>query len=88
MDNRSSAGASQLRDNLRGSIASVGASVSDTMARSRDAIGAAASDAVGAAGSDLQALRTDLDRLTDTVSAFVARLPRRLRSRCGRYLPM
>ena len=40
MDNRSSAGASQLKENLRGSIASVGASVSDSVARGRDAVGA------------------------------------------------
>jgi ElaB/YqjD/DUF883 family membrane-anchored ribosome-binding protein len=73
MDNRSSAGASQqLKENLRGSIASVGASVSDSAARSRDAIGAAASGAVDAAGGDLQALRTDLNRLKDTVSACIA----------------
>jgi ElaB/YqjD/DUF883 family membrane-anchored ribosome-binding protein len=72
MDNRSSGGASQLKENLRGSIASVGASVSDSVVRGREAISAAASDAVGAAGSELQNLRIDLDRLKDTVSVFMA----------------
>jgi hypothetical protein len=42
-------------------------------ARGHDVIGrAAANDAVYAAGSDLQALWTDLNRLEDTVSAFMA----------------
>jgi ElaB/YqjD/DUF883 family membrane-anchored ribosome-binding protein len=72
MDNSSSGGASQLKENVRGSITSVGASASDSVARGRDAIGAAASNAIGTAGSDLQSLRTDLDRLKDTVSAFMA----------------
>jgi ElaB/YqjD/DUF883 family membrane-anchored ribosome-binding protein len=72
MDNRGSASASQLKENVRGSIASVGASVSDSVARGRDAIGAAAGDAVDAASGDLQSLKTDLNRLKDTVSTFMA----------------
>jgi ElaB/YqjD/DUF883 family membrane-anchored ribosome-binding protein len=72
MDNRGSAGASQLKENVRGSIASVGASVSDSVARDRDAVGAAASDAVDTASSDMQSLRTDLNRLKDSVSTFMA----------------
>jgi ElaB/YqjD/DUF883 family membrane-anchored ribosome-binding protein len=78
MDNRSSeigghfAGATALKENLRNSATSVGASVSESAARARDAVGAAANDAVNAAGSDLQSLRTDLNRLKDTVSAFMA----------------
>jgi ElaB/YqjD/DUF883 family membrane-anchored ribosome-binding protein len=72
MDNRGSAGASQLKENVRGSIASVGASVSDSVARGRDAVGAAASEAVDTASSDMQSLRTDLNRLKDTVSTFMA----------------
>jgi ElaB/YqjD/DUF883 family membrane-anchored ribosome-binding protein len=84
MDNRSSesqigghfAGTSQLKENLHGSVALVGASVSESMARSRDAISAAANDAVDAAGNDLQALRTDLNRLKDTVSNFMMQATR------------
>jgi ElaB/YqjD/DUF883 family membrane-anchored ribosome-binding protein len=57
---------------VRGSIASVGASVSDSVARDRDAVGTAASDAVDTASSDMQSLRTDLNRLKDTVSTFMA----------------
>jgi ElaB/YqjD/DUF883 family membrane-anchored ribosome-binding protein len=78
MDNRSSeiggqfSGATALKESLRNSATSVGASVSESAARARDAVGAAANDAVNAAGSDLQSLRTDLNRLKDTVSAFMA----------------
>jgi ElaB/YqjD/DUF883 family membrane-anchored ribosome-binding protein len=77
MDNRSSesqlgGGAAQLRENVRNSAAAVGASVSESVARGRDAIGAAANSTVNAAGSDLEALRTDLNRLKETVSAFTA----------------
>jgi ElaB/YqjD/DUF883 family membrane-anchored ribosome-binding protein len=74
MDNRSTAGASQFKENLRGSMASVGASVSDSVASSRDAIGAAASGAVGAATNDVQALRTDFNRLKDTMSTMMAQM--------------
>lgn len=54
------------------SVASVGASVSESAARGRDAVSAAANDAINAAGGDLQTLRTDLSRLKETVSAFMA----------------
>jgi len=47
-------------------------SVSDSVARGRDAIGAAASDAMNAASSDLQSLRADLNGLKDTLSKFMA----------------
>jgi ElaB/YqjD/DUF883 family membrane-anchored ribosome-binding protein len=80
MDTRSSesqigghfAGTAQLKENVRSSTASVGASVSESVARGRDAVGAAANDAINAAGGDLQTLRTDLNRLKETVSAFMA----------------
>jgi ElaB/YqjD/DUF883 family membrane-anchored ribosome-binding protein len=52
--------------------AGTAASVSDSVARGRDAIGAAASDAMSAAGSDLQSLRADLNSLKDTLSKFMA----------------
>ena len=66
------AGATALKENLRNSAASAGAAVAESAARGRDAIGAAANDAISAAGSDLQTLRTDLNRLKDTVSTFMA----------------
>lgn len=80
MDTRSSesqigghfAAAAQLKENVRSSAASVGASVSESVARGRDAVSAAANDAINAAGGDLQTLRTDLNRLKETVSAFMA----------------
>jgi ElaB/YqjD/DUF883 family membrane-anchored ribosome-binding protein len=80
MDTRSSesqigghfAGAAQLKENVRSSAASVGASVSESVARGRDAVSAAANDAINATGGDLQTLRTDLNRLKETVSAFMA----------------
>jgi ElaB/YqjD/DUF883 family membrane-anchored ribosome-binding protein len=82
MDNRNSesqiggrfASATQLKESVRDSAASVGASISESAARGRDAIGAAANDAVNAAGSDLQTLQSDLNRLKDTVSAFMAQV--------------
>jgi ElaB/YqjD/DUF883 family membrane-anchored ribosome-binding protein len=74
MDNRSTSGASLLEENLRGSIASAGASVSDSVASSRDAIGAAATGAVDAAKKDEQALQTDFDRLKDTMSTIMAQV--------------
>jgi ElaB/YqjD/DUF883 family membrane-anchored ribosome-binding protein len=49
-----------------------GPTVSESVARSKDAIGAAANDAMSSAGSDLQALRADLNSLKDTVMKFVS----------------
>jgi ElaB/YqjD/DUF883 family membrane-anchored ribosome-binding protein len=66
------AGTAQLKENVRSSAASAGASVSESVARGRDAVSAAANDAINAAGGDLQTLRTDLNRLKETVSAFMA----------------
>jgi ElaB/YqjD/DUF883 family membrane-anchored ribosome-binding protein len=48
------------------------ASVSESLARGKDAIGAAASEAMTAAGSDLQAIRNDLNNLKDTLAKFMA----------------
>jgi ElaB/YqjD/DUF883 family membrane-anchored ribosome-binding protein len=80
MDTRSSesqigghfAGVGQLKENVRSSAASVGASMSESVARGRDAVSAAANDTINAAGGDLQTLTTDLNRLKETVSAFMA----------------
>lgn len=46
--------------------------ISESMARSKDAIGAAANEAMSAAGSDLQSLRADLNGLRDTVMKFMS----------------
>jgi len=48
------------------------ASVGESLARSKDAIGTAASEAMTAAASDLQAIRNDLDNLKDTLAKFIA----------------
>jgi ElaB/YqjD/DUF883 family membrane-anchored ribosome-binding protein len=61
-----------LKANARGAAASLGSSVSESVVRGRDAIGAAATAAASSAGSDLQTLQTDINRLKDAVSKFVA----------------
>jgi ElaB/YqjD/DUF883 family membrane-anchored ribosome-binding protein len=48
------------------------ASVSESLNRGKDAIGAAASEAMAAAASDLQAIRNDLNSLKDTLARFMA----------------
>src|ERR1700722_14644040 len=63
---------SSLKENVRGAAASVGSSVSESVARGRDAVGAAANAAANSAGNDLQSLQADLNRLKDTVSNFMA----------------
>jgi ElaB/YqjD/DUF883 family membrane-anchored ribosome-binding protein len=47
-------------------------SVSESLSRGKDALGAAASEAVTAAASDLQAIRNDLINLKDTLAKFMA----------------
>jgi hypothetical protein len=47
------------------------ASVSESLSRGKDAIGAAAGEAMTAAASDLQAIRNDLDSLKDTLARFM-----------------
>jgi ElaB/YqjD/DUF883 family membrane-anchored ribosome-binding protein len=49
-----------------------GPTVSESVARGKDAIGAAANDAMNSASSDLQSLRADLNSLKDTVMKFVS----------------
>jgi ElaB/YqjD/DUF883 family membrane-anchored ribosome-binding protein len=49
-----------------------GASVGESLARGKDAIGAAAGEAMTAAASDLQAIRNDLDNLKATLAKFMA----------------
>jgi ElaB/YqjD/DUF883 family membrane-anchored ribosome-binding protein len=61
-------GAGSIKENVRGAAASV----SDSMARGRDFVGAAANEATNSAGSDLQSLQSDLNRLKDTVTKFMS----------------
>jgi len=48
------------------------ASVVESLTRTKEAIGSAASEAVDSAGSDLDALVRDLNSLKDTVTKFVS----------------
>jgi len=59
------------KDSPRGAAES-GPSISESVSRGSDAIGAAASDAMNSAGVDLQSLRADLNGLKDTVAKFVS----------------
>jgi ElaB/YqjD/DUF883 family membrane-anchored ribosome-binding protein len=47
------------------------ASVSESLSRGKEAIGAAAGEAMTAAASDLQAIRNDLNNLKDTLAKFM-----------------
>src|SRR3984893_1041040 len=49
-----------------------GGSVTSSLNRGKDAVGAAAADAMDSAGSDLKALRNDLNNLKDTVTKLVS----------------
>jgi ElaB/YqjD/DUF883 family membrane-anchored ribosome-binding protein len=49
-----------------------GASVTNSLARGKDAVGAAAADAIDEAAADLKALRHDLNNLTGTVMKFIS----------------
>jgi ElaB/YqjD/DUF883 family membrane-anchored ribosome-binding protein len=62
----------QFKDNPRSGSGGSSSSISESVARGKEAIGAAASDAMDAAGSDLQSLRADLNSLKDTVAKFVS----------------
>jgi ElaB/YqjD/DUF883 family membrane-anchored ribosome-binding protein len=50
------------------------ASVSESLTRGKEAIGAAANEAMTAATADLQAIRNDLDNLKDTLTKFMSRV--------------
>src|SRR5580704_13155016 len=47
------------------------ATVSESLSRGKDAIGAAAGEAMTAAASDLEAIRNDLNSLKDTLARFM-----------------
>jgi ElaB/YqjD/DUF883 family membrane-anchored ribosome-binding protein len=49
-----------------------GLSVTNSMARGKEAIGAAATDAMDQAAADLKALRNDLNNLTETMTKFIS----------------
>ena len=49
-----------------------GDSVTGSLTRGKDAVGAAAADDMDSAGSDLKALRNDMNNLKDTVTKFVS----------------
>jgi ElaB/YqjD/DUF883 family membrane-anchored ribosome-binding protein len=60
---------------MKGAMASNGpggASVTNSLARGKDAVGAAAADAMDSAAADLKALRNDLNNLTDTLMKFIS----------------
>jgi ElaB/YqjD/DUF883 family membrane-anchored ribosome-binding protein len=58
-----------LKDSPRGGASS---SITESVARGKDAIGAVANNAMDAAGSDLQSLRADLNSLKDTMAKFAS----------------
>jgi ElaB/YqjD/DUF883 family membrane-anchored ribosome-binding protein len=62
----------QLNDNPRGGTGGPGSSISESVARGKEAIGTAAAEAMNSAGSDLQSLRTDLNSLKDTLAKFMS----------------
>jgi ElaB/YqjD/DUF883 family membrane-anchored ribosome-binding protein len=66
------AGASQVKENSRNSNEATGTAISDSIARGKDAVGAAAKDAMNSAGSDLQSLQADLNGLKETVTKFMS----------------
>jgi ElaB/YqjD/DUF883 family membrane-anchored ribosome-binding protein len=65
------AGSGHFKENSRGVSGAAGSSVSDSLARGRDAVAGAANEAMNSAESDLQSLRTDLNGLKDTVTKFM-----------------
>jgi ElaB/YqjD/DUF883 family membrane-anchored ribosome-binding protein len=67
------AGGGQFKENSRGgSAAPGGPSISDSIARGKEAVGSAANEAMNSAGTDLQSLRTDLNGLKDTLTKFMS----------------
>jgi ElaB/YqjD/DUF883 family membrane-anchored ribosome-binding protein len=62
----------QFKDSPRSGVAGSGSSISESVARGKEAIGTAANEAMNTAGTDLQSLRADLNSLKDTVAKFVS----------------
>jgi ElaB/YqjD/DUF883 family membrane-anchored ribosome-binding protein len=61
----------QFKDNARASGGS-GPSISESVARGKEAIGSAATEAMNAGGADLHSLRADINSLKDTVAKFMS----------------
>jgi ElaB/YqjD/DUF883 family membrane-anchored ribosome-binding protein len=62
-----------FKENARGgSLAAASSAISDSVARGKDAVGAAGKDAMNSAGTDLQSLQADLNGLKDTVTKFMS----------------
>jgi ElaB/YqjD/DUF883 family membrane-anchored ribosome-binding protein len=66
------AGGTQVKENSRNSNEGPRGGISDSIARGKDAVGAAAKDAMNSAGSDLQSLQADLNGLKETVTKFMS----------------
>lgn len=60
------------KDSLAAETGASSASVVESLNRSKEAIGSAASEAMDAAASDLQSLRQDLNSLKETMTAFMS----------------
>jgi ElaB/YqjD/DUF883 family membrane-anchored ribosome-binding protein len=72
-ESQSFAGAvGQFKDSPRGATGGSGPSISESVARGKEAVGIAAAEAMNSAGSDLQSLRTDLNGLKDTLARFIS----------------
>jgi ElaB/YqjD/DUF883 family membrane-anchored ribosome-binding protein len=72
-ESQSFAGAvGQFKDSPRGGTDGPGSSISESVARGKEAIGTAATEAMSSAGTDLQSLRTDLNSLKDTLAKFMS----------------
>jgi ElaB/YqjD/DUF883 family membrane-anchored ribosome-binding protein len=61
------------KSNVGAESAKSSASVVESLTRTKEAIGSAASEAVDSAGSDLDALVRDLNGLKDTLATFVSK---------------
>jgi ElaB/YqjD/DUF883 family membrane-anchored ribosome-binding protein len=67
------AASGQFEENSRrGASPPSGSSVSDSIARGKEAVGSAANEAMNSVGTDLQSLRTDLNGLKDTLTKFMS----------------
>jgi ElaB/YqjD/DUF883 family membrane-anchored ribosome-binding protein len=64
---------SPIKEIRRSGAGGSGSSVSESMARSKEAIGTAATEAMNSGASDLQSLRADLNSLKDTVTTFMSK---------------
>ena len=77
-----------FKENARGgSLAAAGSAISDSVARGKDAFGAAAKDAMNSAGTDLQSLQADLNGLKDTVTKFMSQAASEAAKSAGKSPP-